>query len=54
MDIQVIPISKEYVDNYSKIFCNSCKGKIVYGSDTETGRLEIRCKLCPKIIVKEK
>lgn len=51
MSVKVIPISKEYRLNYDHIFKKVCKccfgrGKVVYGSETETGTFERPCPEC--------
>ena len=44
--VKIIPISNEYRENYERIFtCSRClnTGRIIYGSDTETGTYAFPC-----------
>ena len=46
--IKIFPISQDYRNNYDRVFKKACKccsgpGKIVFGSDTETGTESVPC-----------
>ena len=46
--IKIFPISNDYRNNYDRVFkkacsCCSVTGKVVFGSDTETGIESVPC-----------